>query len=112
FAQRRGQVTCLANPAIQVNDQVRIYERTTSETYIHYVRGISTSHDLDTGDYTMTLTTNWLGTEDDWIITADSLTGAGNSTDSGPEDDTFRGKFFVSRETMEFLTGKLESPKT
>lgn len=57
---RMGQLTCVANPAIQVNDQVQIQERNTGETYIHYVRGAATSMDLDAGSYTMTLTTNWL----------------------------------------------------
>jgi hypothetical protein len=73
FQQRVGQVSCAANPCIQIDDQIRIFERTTAETYVHYVRGVSTQHDLDTGEYTMNLTTNWLGTEDGWIITADSV---------------------------------------
>ena len=73
FQQRTGSVTCLANPALQINDQVRIYERTSGETYVHYVRGISTTHDLNTGAYTMVLTTNWLGDDTDWTITRDGL---------------------------------------
>lgn len=68
FARRTGSVSCVANPAIQVNDQVRIYERQTGETYIHYVRGVSRSHNLETGEYTMSLTTHWLGDADDWAI--------------------------------------------
>lgn len=68
FSQRTGSVTCAANPCIQVNDQVRIYERITGETYIHYVRGVTTSMDLDTGVYTMQLTTHWLGSETSWVI--------------------------------------------
>ena len=73
FSQRTGQVTCVANPNIQINDQVRIFERQTSESYIHYVRGVQTKHDLITGEYTMTLETNWLGTGDQWVITADNV---------------------------------------
>lgn len=72
FAQRQGQVSCVANPAIQINDQVRIFERITGESYLHYVRGIQTTHDLDSGVYTMSLTTHWLGDGDDWVITNDS----------------------------------------
>lgn len=68
FASRTGSVSCVANPAIGINDQVRILERQTGETYIHYVRGVSRSHDLQTGEYTMTLTTHWLGDTDDWAI--------------------------------------------
>jgi hypothetical protein len=71
FSQRTGSVTCIANPNLCINDQIRIIERNTSETYIHYVRGISSSMDLDSGQYVMTLTTNWLGNEDgEWVITS------------------------------------------
>lgn len=73
FSQRQGNVTCAANPCIQINDQVRIWERQTGETYVHYVRGVHTSHDLDTGEYTMTLTTCWLGDQTRWAITAANL---------------------------------------
>lgn len=68
FQRRIGQVTAWANPAIQINDQVRIWERQTSETFTHYVRGMNTSMDLDAGTYTMTLETHWLGDPDDWGI--------------------------------------------
>jgi hypothetical protein len=64
YAQRQGSITCAAQPAIQINDQVRVYERLTSETHVHYVKGISTNMDLETGQYTMTLTTHWLGEQD------------------------------------------------
>jgi cell division ATPase FtsA len=74
FRQRVGNVTCVANPAIQLDDQVRIYERQTGETYIHYVRGINTTHDLDAGTYTMTLTTHWMGTAENWAVTRENIT--------------------------------------
>lgn len=61
FAERMGSVTCWANPLIDINDQVRIYERTTGETFVHYVRGVSSTFDAETNSYQMTLTTNWLG---------------------------------------------------
>ncbi len=66
--RRLGSVTCSANPLIQLGDQVRIVERETSETYVHYVRSISTTHDLVSGQFEMTLQTNWLGDEDAWAI--------------------------------------------
>lgn len=93
FAQRLGQVTCVANPAIQINDQVRIYERQTSEVFIHYVRGVNTVHDLDSGRYTMTLTTHWLGTGEDWAIT--------DNPDYVEDDD----HFVLSRNVIEWLQG-------
>lgn len=61
FSRRLGNVTCGANPLIDINDQVRVIERTTGEVYIHYIRGIDTSHDLESGEFTMNLTTHWLG---------------------------------------------------
>lgn len=75
FQQRTGQISAVANPCIQVNDQIRVYERVTSEVFIHYVRGMSTSQDLESGQYVMNITTNWLGTPEeggDWVITANS----------------------------------------
>lgn len=72
FQMRQGQITCVANPAIQINDQVKIGERTTGDVFVHYVRSISSDMDLESGAYTMTLNTNWLGTSsDDWVITKD-----------------------------------------
>jgi hypothetical protein len=73
FSQRQGSVSCAANPAIQINDQVRIWERQTAETYTHYVRGVHTEHDLESGTYNMTLTTNWLGDQTHWAITRDNI---------------------------------------
>lgn len=64
FSLRQGTVDCVANPALQVNDQVRIYERQTGETFVHYVRGVRTSMDLDAGTFMSTITSNWLG--EDW----------------------------------------------
>ena len=73
FSQRTGSVTCMANPNISINDQVKIVERNTSETYTHYIRAVSSSMDLDTGQYVMNLTTNWLGDQDNWVITSDNV---------------------------------------
>jgi hypothetical protein len=61
FQRRTANIQCVANPLIDVNDQVRIIERQTGDVYVHYVKAISFSHDLNSGQYTMTLTTHWLG---------------------------------------------------
>lgn len=61
FQSYQGSVTCIANPAIQINDQVRIWEQVSGESNVHYVRGVSSSHDLDTGLWLYTVTTNPLG---------------------------------------------------
>lgn len=61
MSYRQGSVSFIANPQIQINDQIRIYERQTGETYLHYVRGLRSQMDLDTGEWMMTAQTNWLG---------------------------------------------------
>ena len=63
---RRGSVTIPGYPAIQIDDQVRIYERVTSETFVHYVNGISSSLNNETGEYTYELDTSWLGGLDEF----------------------------------------------
>jgi hypothetical protein len=62
FTYRQNQVTITANPALQPDDQVIITERMTGEGYIHRITSISSDFDNDTGRWTYTLTTNWLGT--------------------------------------------------
>lgn len=75
FNQRKASVTCAYNPAIQINDQIQIYERITSEVYVHYVRGVSTEHDLESGRMVMTLDTHWLGPGGDFLINSWNLSG-------------------------------------
>lgn len=65
FSLREGTVSCAAHPGIQINDQVRIYEHATAETYVHYIKGIRTSWSRESGEWNMMLTTNWLG--EDWV---------------------------------------------
>lgn len=67
--RRLGSVRCPANPLLQINDQVRIIERETSETFVHYVRTIQRTWDKKSGKYEMQLTTNWLGDDAAWAIT-------------------------------------------
>lgn len=61
MAYRVDTIQIPGNPRIQADDQVRIFERVTGEGYLHYVRGISSSNDLETGVWTYDLDTNWLG---------------------------------------------------
>lgn len=65
FSLRRGTVRCVANPRVQINDQVRIYERITAETFVHWVEGIKSTHDIQSGEWLYDITTSWLG--EDWI---------------------------------------------
>lgn len=61
FTYRTNNIEIPGNPAIQIDDQVQIYERVTSETNRHYVRGLSCEWDLESGRYVYNLETNWLG---------------------------------------------------
>lgn len=73
FGSRTGSASIIANPCLTIGDQIKIAERNTSEYNIHYIRGIKSSHDLETGDWEYSLTTHWLGDKDNWVITADNV---------------------------------------
>lgn len=78
FTYRQGQLTAPAHPGLQIDDQIRIYERITGETNIHYVSSIKSYQDLQSGSYEMTLTTHWLGGDPntDWFVNKAQLTPA------------------------------------
>jgi D-alanyl-D-alanine carboxypeptidase len=70
WSYRKGKVRIPGNPAFEPDDQVRIYERITSESYIHYIEGVSSAMDLVAGTWYMDLTTHWLGEGPDqaWVV--------------------------------------------
>lgn len=69
WLRRRATIRCAANPLIDVDDQVRAWERTTFDTYLHRVESVNTTHDLDSGEYTMEMGTHWLGADNtDWVV--------------------------------------------
>lgn len=72
FSERSGSTSCIANPCLSVGDQVKIFERNTSESFIHYVSSIKSDNNLDTGVWTYSITTHWLGDEDNWVITSNN----------------------------------------
>jgi hypothetical protein len=78
FTYRTGNLEAPAHPGLQIDDQVRIFERMTSESYIHYVSSLNTHMDLESGEYSMVVTTHWLGTDPDtnWFINKQNLTPA------------------------------------
>lgn len=78
FTYRKGQASIPGDPRLQIDDQVRIFERVTYETYIHYVSGIQSSFDALTGSYKMELTTHWLGKDPNtqWFVNKAQLTPA------------------------------------
>ena len=62
FQYRTDTVTISGYSAIEPDDQVRIIEGSTSEGYLHYVEGLTSTLDMSTGTWTMELSTKWLGT--------------------------------------------------
>lgn len=73
---RQSTITIAANPQIQIDDQVKIYERVTSDTYFHYVNGITSDFDAASGKWTYTLSTQWLGTNPntkEWVVNKDKM---------------------------------------
>lgn len=77
FAERTSSATIVANPAISLGDQVKFIERNTGEYNIHYISGINSNNDLDSGVWTMNTTSHWLGDQDDWVITANQSDSPG-----------------------------------
>jgi len=76
FTFRQNSLRIPANPAIQVDDQVKIFERTTGDAYFHYVHSISSDWALGTGKWTYDLTTSWLGespTGGEWAFDSNGL---------------------------------------
>ncbi len=61
FTYRTGTITIPGNPEIQIDDQVRIKERTTEEFFYHYVKSVHCTWDIETGRWDYQLTTHWLG---------------------------------------------------
>jgi hypothetical protein len=73
---RQSTITIAANPQIQIDDQIRIYEKVTSDTYFHYVTGINSNHDIASGRWTYDITTSWLGTDPntrEWVVDRDKM---------------------------------------
>ena len=75
FAYRTGRLKIHGYPAIQVDDQIRVLERVTNETYFHYVRGISSTLDMEEGTWTYDLETHWLGetVDESWAVPVANL---------------------------------------
>lgn len=58
---RNNTVTIPGFPGIQIDDQVRIVERVTGDSYYHYVKSISSTWDSADGAWTYDIGTHWLG---------------------------------------------------
>ena len=77
FRYRSSSITISALPAIQMDDQVRIWEQTSNEGGLHYVRGITSNNNLESGEWTYDLDTHWLGEDpfdpDKWAFDSDDV---------------------------------------
>lgn len=61
FDYRRSRFTIWGNPALQMDDQFRVFERTTNETYYHYLLSISSTLDNEAGTWDYQCESHWLG---------------------------------------------------
>lgn len=61
WSYRKSRFRIPGNPAFEPDDQIRIYERVSSEAYIHYIQGVSSTMDLDAGTWNLEIDTHWLG---------------------------------------------------
>ena len=77
FRYRTSSVTIPAMPAIQIDDQIRIYEEVANEGHLHYVSGVESSNNLETGEWTYNLSVFWLGEDplepEKWAFDASTL---------------------------------------
>lgn len=75
FDYRRGNLKMAGYPKLQIDDQVRIFERTTNETYYHYVLGITSTLDMEEGTWDYDVETHWLGESpsDAWVVDVTEL---------------------------------------
>lgn len=85
FQRRKGQVTVVGNPLMDVDQQILVQERTTWDHHLHYIHGIESTQDLDTGRYTMTLQTHWLGPDPGFAVWID---GGGHVNYNSPSGTT------------------------
>ena len=61
FEYRVSTIQIPGNPALQIDDQIKVIERITGESSFHRIRGITSSWDVESGKWTYDLETHWLG---------------------------------------------------
>jgi hypothetical protein len=102
LTMRQGQATCMFDPSITPDTQIKIYDRVTGESNVHYVCGTHSEHDIDQGNHLSTISTYWLGNQDTWVIRNNRNTLlAGSSLNDAVYNDN---GILVSDETIQFLT--------
>ncbi|RLC55192.1 MAG: hypothetical protein DRI30_07990, partial [Chloroflexi bacterium] len=78
WSYRTSRFKIPGNPAFEPDDQIRIFERTTSEAYVHYILGLNSRMDIRAGTWTMDVDTHWLGSgpSEQWVIDYNTMTPA------------------------------------
>lgn len=78
WSYRKTKFRIPAMPALEPDDQVQIFERITSETYIHYLLGVNSVMDMDAGTWYMDIDTHWLGNgpDEEWHVEASEMSPA------------------------------------
>jgi hypothetical protein len=75
ISYRTDKVRIPGYSAVQIDDQARIIEGTTSETFVHYVAGVTSDWNIESGEWWYDLETSWLGSDPstDWAFTTATL---------------------------------------
>lgn len=102
FLYRTDKIRIPANPAIQIDDQVQVFERVTAEGYIHYVKGISSSIDMTTGEWVYDLDTHWLGFDPKtkWLFNPNQLNDVTQKYIAQITDDIKTGQLDYNRKAV------------
>lgn len=61
YKYRQCKVTIAANPALQIDDQIVLFERITGDGYRHRITAIDSTWNVDEGKWVYILTTEWMG---------------------------------------------------
>ena len=61
--------------ALEPDDQIRIFERVTADTFIHYIQGYQSVMNMDSGTWYMDVDTHWLGNgpSEEWHVNMASM---------------------------------------
>ncbi len=72
---RKSSFRIPGNAAFEPDDQIRIYERVTSEAFVHYIESVKSSMDIDKGTWYLDIDTHWLGEGpgEKWVIDYEDL---------------------------------------
>lgn len=88
FQRRKARITVVGNPEFDVNKQILVKDKVTWDHHLHFITGVESTQDLDSGSYTSTLETHWLGPDPSFRIQIEGgghVRYNGNSGEGGAE---------------------------